>query len=450
MVSPGQAESFSPPEHRDRIFALILMGTLCGQMGLSILTPFFPAEAKAKRVSPPTLGWIFSVFQLATMVFAPLASRLLVKFGSKPMLVASNLIGGVANIMQAFCWYANEGPFFVTASLVLRVLAGLAYSFQSTAGYSLLSSLFGPTVSTAAGKLEGANGLALILGPLVGSTLFSIGGGAQHVGYVIPFLVLGLTGALCGGMNWVLMPTLPTPARSNPSLSKFSLKAVPTAINCTILGIVFGVLNPTLQPHCAEQPLKYDVQIVGLVYATICAIYSMLGILVGRLDDLYEGRNGFLLMAIGALLIAVSFFLLGPLELAFGSHFVVEMKPSPALFWISVCIMGAGAAFGWIPVYRQFVTHALHTTSEERDLRASMIYTISVALGSFLGPVVGGLLSQHIGVRGTYTYTGVMALMLFLMLMLLAIGQRSETFKKSRDPPLLTLPAPDDALVALR
>lgn len=43
-----------------------------------------------------------------------------------------------------------------------------------------------------------------------------------------------------------------------------------------------------------------------------------------------------------------------------------------------------------------------------------------------------------------------MALMLFLMLMLLAIGQRSETFKKSRDPPLLTLPAPDDALVALR
>lgn len=70
------------------------------------------------------------------MVFAPLASRLLVKFGSKPMLVASNLIGGVANIMQAFCWYANEGPFFVTASLVLRVLAGLAYSFQSTAGYS--------------------------------------------------------------------------------------------------------------------------------------------------------------------------------------------------------------------------------------------------------------------------------------------------------------------------
>lgn len=29
LSDQGQAESFSPPEHRDRIFALILMGTLC-------------------------------------------------------------------------------------------------------------------------------------------------------------------------------------------------------------------------------------------------------------------------------------------------------------------------------------------------------------------------------------------------------------------------------------
>lgn len=34
--------------------------------------------------------------------------------------------------------------------------------------------------------------LVLLRPRKVGSTLFSIGGGAQHVGYVIPFLVLGL------------------------------------------------------------------------------------------------------------------------------------------------------------------------------------------------------------------------------------------------------------------
>lgn len=32
------------------IFALIVAGTFCGQLGLSILTPFFPAEAKSKLV----------------------------------------------------------------------------------------------------------------------------------------------------------------------------------------------------------------------------------------------------------------------------------------------------------------------------------------------------------------------------------------------------------------
>ena len=32
------------------IFALIVAGTFCGQLGLSILTPFFPTEAKSKLV----------------------------------------------------------------------------------------------------------------------------------------------------------------------------------------------------------------------------------------------------------------------------------------------------------------------------------------------------------------------------------------------------------------
>ena len=127
---------FSPPPHRDRIFALIIAGTFCGQLGLSILMPFFPAEAKAKEVSETTLGWIFSIFELATMVFTPLVSRLLVRCGSKPILVAGNFLGGVANVLQGFCWYASDGSFFVSSSLLLRVLGGMAFSFQSTAGYS--------------------------------------------------------------------------------------------------------------------------------------------------------------------------------------------------------------------------------------------------------------------------------------------------------------------------
>ena len=39
------------------IFALIVIGTFCGQLGLSIIAPFFPAEAKEKGVEAWGLGF---------------------------------------------------------------------------------------------------------------------------------------------------------------------------------------------------------------------------------------------------------------------------------------------------------------------------------------------------------------------------------------------------------
>ena len=127
--------------------------------------------------------------------------------------------------------------------------------------------------------------------------------------------------------------------------------------------------------------------------------------------------------------------MLGPIQLVIGGHILLELKPSPALFWIAACLLGSGVAFGFIPVYKQFVTHAMHSSTEERDLAASGAFTIAVAMGSFLGPTLGGLLSELIGVRGTYTYTGLMELVLFLVLICLSL---TPAFTHAgRDPPLL-------------
>ena len=37
----------------------------------------------------------------------PPRSRLLVRYGSKPILVAGNFLGGLANVLNGFCWYAR-------------------------------------------------------------------------------------------------------------------------------------------------------------------------------------------------------------------------------------------------------------------------------------------------------------------------------------------------------
>ncbi|CAE7240055.1 SLC18B1 [Symbiodinium natans] len=142
----------------------------------------FAAPGSYLSASGTALGWIFSIFELATLVGTPITTRLLVRSGSKPILVAGNFLGGLANILNGLCWYVGDGAPFIVSCLLLRVVAGFAFSFESTAGYSLLSALFGQNVSTATGILEGVNGLAMILGPIVGSSLYSMAGGDSHMG----------------------------------------------------------------------------------------------------------------------------------------------------------------------------------------------------------------------------------------------------------------------------
>lgn len=261
-------------------------------------------------------------------------------------------------------------------------------------------------MSAAAGTLEGANGLALILGPIVGSTLFTLGGGADHYGYVLPFLILGLAEGLFSLLNLLMLPKLPTPPSSTPSMFNFSGKALIPGFNCVVMGISLGLLSPTLQPLLAMPPLNYNVQMVGFAFAAICGVYAVVAVLVGKVDDYFEGRQALFLMAAGALMVGWSFLFMGPVRLDVEGHILWELTPSRALFWTSTPLLGAGVAFGFIPVYKQFIGHAKHESSEERDLAASAAFTMAVALGSFLGPTLGGLLSELIGVRSTYTYSG--------------------------------------------
>eukprot|EP00437_Effrenium_voratum_P041751 CAMPEP_0181473436 /NCGR_PEP_ID=MMETSP1110-20121109/40122_1 /TAXON_ID=174948 /ORGANISM="Symbiodinium sp., Strain CCMP421" /LENGTH=444 /DNA_ID=CAMNT_0023598551 /DNA_START=39 /DNA_END=1370 /DNA_ORIENTATION=- len=412
------AEEFVPPPNRNRIFALIVVGTFCGQLGLSILTPFFPAEAAAKHVQATTLGWIFSIFELATMVGTPITTRLLVRFGSKPMLVLGNLLGGVANILNGLCWYASDGVAFVSCCLLLRVIAGFAFAFTSTAGYSLLSPLFGDKMSTATGILEGVNGLALILGPIVGSTLFSLGGGASQLGYVMPFVVLGGAEAVFAFLNVFLLPQMPTPPARQPSLTKFSGKVLLACLNCVVAGISLGLLNPTLQPHLAAAPLHCSVQMVGFVFAACCGSYAVLSVLAGAVDDCTKGRMAIYLMAFGAFLSGIAFLMLGPAPIEVNGH---ELELSSALLWASTAFLGSGVAFGLIPVFKQVLSHAKHESAEERELAASSVFTLAMATGSFLGPTLGGLLSDLVGVRKAYAYSGLLEIILSVVLLIMAM-----------------------------
>jgi len=427
---------FTPPPYRARIFTLLMVGMFCGQMGLSIISPFFPAEAAEKNVTTSTLGWIFSIFEVATMLGAPVTMRLLVMLGPKSLLVAGNDLGGLSNILLGFCWYAHGDLLFVISCFLLRILAGFAFALASTTSYSLVPALFGPAVSSATGQMEGVNGVALIMGPILGSSLFSLGGGEQHLGYVLPFVALGVVELLFAMVNSTMLPALPLPPQKQPSLTRFSWKVVLPFTNCVVTGINLGLLNPTLQPHLAAAPLHYSVQVVGFVFAAACAAYALAAPLAGVLDDYTEGRWAVQIMAFGAFVSSVGYAFLGPASFKIGGK---ELVLTAAGCWGGIILIGVGVGFQLIPVYKQILQYAMHENSEERYSATSAVFTIAFSMGSFLGPTLGGVLSQAVGIQSAYTYSCVslFGLALFMLILSITPAFQSQGNGTVREPSLL-------------
>merc|ERR1712190_587902 len=93
----------------------------------------------------------------------------------------------------------------------------------------------------------------------------------------------------------------------------------------------------------------------------------------------------------------------------------------PAGCWIGVGLIGAGCSFGLIPVYKNILLYAQHTISEEKETATSALFTVVFSIGSFLGPTLGGMLSQAVGIRTAYTYSAVSLVSLAFLLVFLGV-----------------------------
>lgn len=405
---PAADVDFVPPPKRDLIFSLLCIGLFCGQMGLSIIAPFFPMEAEMKGISSATTGCIFGIFQIAVFAFTPICVRAVARFGPKTVLVTGNLVGGVCNTLLGLCWFAPNGVPFSGLCLLLRFMAGLAASFTITPVFSMVPVLFGPRVSTANGIVEVLNGIAMICGPVVGSVLFELGGGEDGWGFVVPFMVLGAVEVSAAVCNLAMLPPLPAPSTQRPSMKNFSFGVVVPVSVCIISGVGLGILEPTLGPHVTAAPLSYSISKVGFVFACACGFYAAAAPLAGAWDDHTGGKWALLIMAVGCVLGSVGYALMAP----------ITGELTDALVWTGAALIGIGCSFALIPVMKNISSYSRHETKEEKDLATAALLSMSMSFGMFLGPTAGGVLSELFGISLAYL---VSSAILFMMAGLLFI-----------------------------
>lgn len=87
-------------------------------------------------------------------------------------------IGGMGTV-----YYIEDATTFVVFSFVWKILLGIGCGFISTSSTATVATHFKDNREYAIGRIQACTALGLMMGPLVGSVLFTIGG------YMLPFFV---------------------------------------------------------------------------------------------------------------------------------------------------------------------------------------------------------------------------------------------------------------------
>lgn len=281
----------------------------------SILAPIYPDEAMEKGVSKDVIGLIFSSHPIASFLFSLILGKMMNSWGRKRLLILGLLMQSIGLATFGSVLYINNLALFISISVVARIVQGIGLACYGAIAYAYIPLLYPDSVEKKISYMEILTGLGLMLGPLIGGLLHTIGG------YQTPFYTMA-------GIFFVVTPFMLSrlPADSKTKLiegeggenKKGSISLFKFLGNrrifCTFLVVVLPncgmcFLQPTLTAHL--HTFTSSSMIISLMFSigTLTYVLSMpiLAILPKRLD-----RRLWLMT--GIVISSLSYFFLGKLS----------------------------------------------------------------------------------------------------------------------------------------
>lgn len=178
------------------VTATMLISTVLSISCYSVISPFMPSEFKRKQVDDTLVGLIFAVFSLAVIFGSPVMGYVIQRVGRRnPMIYGSYLLGASLMIFAGIS-YLESKTLFIAISFAARILQGIGFTLIQVTCLSIAATFYPKHRARLIGLLEAAAGGGMMLGPLIGTGLFTIGG------YVFMLSALGVVFIVMG----VLMP----------------------------------------------------------------------------------------------------------------------------------------------------------------------------------------------------------------------------------------------------
>lgn len=158
------------------LYCLCLVN-LIANSAYSSIAPFYPNEAVGKGVPTSMLGIVISAYSISMAIFSPLFANLLNTHGPKRVLIIGCLCEAVAMIVFGLFDFIQDPVAYATCSFCCRFLEGFGFGCLNSSSSKIVMMVF-PEEKLARmnGILQSFTGLGMLMGPIMGSLLYNLGG----------------------------------------------------------------------------------------------------------------------------------------------------------------------------------------------------------------------------------------------------------------------------------
>jgi DHA1 family solute carrier family 18 vesicular amine transporter 1/2 len=357
------------PAPRHLALAVVALAFHVDMLLYYLLVPLLPRYARDLGLNQMEVGILFGSYAVALLVATIPVAMLTDRYGRRwPML--GGLVGlGVTTLVFAFSHN-------YTLLVVARCLQGVAGSATWLPGMALLADHF---PSEGRGRAMGTAFAAANLGVLLGPPLSGVLD--RHFGPASPFLVGAVLVAIDAAGRAFLLPEvkadrgLKLPFRQLLSDPVIRLFAGAIAMGSGL----WALLESTL-PLDLDRRLGLSAPQIGLAFAFAALAHTVTSPLMGQLSDRF-GRVRVLRVGLG---------------LALPLMALPAMLPRPWMVVVAMMALGSTASFIMSPC-SPAVADRVERYGSQSFGSAFSILNFAYAVGMMVGPLLGGVLVQTLG-----------------------------------------------------
>jgi len=372
-------------------------------LGFGIVAPAIPLFAKDFGVGNFEAGAVISVFALVRFASAPVAGRLVNRFGERLVMATGIGIVAVSSLVAGL-----SGSF--AQLLVLRGIGGAGSAMFTVSSFALLLRVVAPGQR---GRAAGTYQTGFLLGAIAGP---AFGGPLTAWSLRAPFFVYAATLLVAGGLATVYLThtalreqeaVAGTADRAPTSLAtalRSSAYRAAVANNFAVGWAIFGV-RASLIPLFVVEGLRLGPQWTGAGLVLSAAVQGLVLIPAGRLVDT-RGRRQFLRAGAAFSLVA---------------GVTMALAGGAPLFMAGMALYGVGSALLGVSC-----AAVVGDVIGGRGGTPVAAFQMASDAGAFLGPLVAGFLADQASFEVAFLATAAVSGLAFVTTLVMPETQRRE------------------------